>query len=237
MSFDFAAVSSPFRMQPGLRRLEPGARQLTPNLPGARALREKLAVLSQHADQALLAMPGFDAEPALTALVGHAAAEHPQAFTWDGATRFDARHLGWVLHDNILHGTANPEIGACLQVLAPRWRLAGLLCLAFAEDFAVVDAQTGRIPWLAVCLPSHWAPEAKVGRHFTEVHAPVADNRLLITAADHLLRLVTGDERWERFVWTITRQPKLDTHPQRVGRSLPPRNTCRARLKGFACGW
>jgi hypothetical protein len=35
------------------------------------------------------------------------------------------------------------------------------------------------IPWLAVALPSHWAPEQKVGRSFAEVHAPVADNRLI----------------------------------------------------------
>ena len=40
MSFDFAAVSAPFRMQPGLRRLAAGTTQLTPNQPGDRALRE-----------------------------------------------------------------------------------------------------------------------------------------------------------------------------------------------------
>ena len=68
MAFDFSAVSTPFRMQPGLRALAPGAVQLTPIHPGERTFVEKLAVLTQHADQALVAQAGFDAAPALAAL-------------------------------------------------------------------------------------------------------------------------------------------------------------------------
>ncbi len=215
MPFDFTAVSAPFRMQPGLRRLADGATQLTPNQHDSRALREKLAVLSGHTDQALLSAPGFDPLPALHALARHAAVEQPAAFGWDGAGRFDAWHLGWSLQDCEPHGHGPESIGACLRALPVESRLAALLSLAFAEDFAVIDGTTGHVPWLAVCLPSHWAPEQKVGRHFAEVHAPVADNQLLITASDHLARLVTGAERWERFVWTITRHPNLDSHPLR----------------------
>ena len=214
MSFDFAAVSAPFRMQPGLRRLAPGARQLTPNRPGDRALSEKVAVLTSHAQQALLCAPGFDAAPALLALADHAAAEHPDAFDIDGA-RWHARHLGWSVNAGEVQGGGAAAIGACLSALPAHWRNAALLALAFAEDFAVIDGATARIPWLAVCLPSHWAPEEKIGRHFAQVHAPVADNQVLIAAGEHLARLVTGVERWERFVWTVTRHPNLSQHPQR----------------------
>ena len=215
MPFDFSAVRAPFRMQPGLRKLAAGATQLTPNHLGARALREKLAVLFSHSSQALLTTPGFDAAPALRALCAQAAAEHPLAFSFDGHADFHAHHLGWSLHGDELraHGDAAPEIGACLSSLPAEWHLAGLLSLALAEDFAIIDGRTAHIPWLAVCLPSHWAPEAKVGRHFAQVHAPVADNAMLLTASDHLARLVTGDERWERFVWTITRHSNLHAHP------------------------
>ncbi len=216
MPFDFSAVSAPFRMQPGLRRIAPGARQLTPNAPADRALREKLGVLQHHAPQALLAAPGFDAAPALRALMRQAAAEHPDAFVWDGALAFDATRLGWSIRGAALHGAGPPEIGACLRALPPAWRLPGLLSLALAEDFAVIDGATARIPWLAVCLPSRWAPEEKIGRHFAEVHTPVADNSLLITAADHLARLVTGADHWERFVWTLTAEPRLMQHPHHV---------------------
>ena len=230
MGFDFdAAVTAPHRMQPGLRRLPPGATQLTPavvpNRGTARHLREKLAVLGAFHHQALLCQPGFDAQPALAALAAHAAAEHPQAFCVQGPhlqAPWQAPWLGWAVGTDDLPqdtGTGWPEIGPLLQQLPPGWRRAALLSLAFAEDFAVLDGVTGTLPWLAVALPSMWAPEEKIGRHFTDVHAPVADNRLIVGAADHLVRLVTGAmaaERWERFVWTLTAHPHLHAHPQRV---------------------
>ena len=222
MHFDFdTAVSAPFRMQPGLRRLATGTQQLTPLAPGSRHQREKLAVLSAFADQALLQQPGFDAAPALHALCVHAAAEHPTAFGWDGQ-RAHARLLGTAVVDGTVEHVAagsfglGDEVARCLRGLPAGWRLAGLLSLAFAEDFAVVDGDSGHIPWLAVCLPSHWAPEDKVGRHFAEVHAPVADNTLLVGASQALTRMVTGADRWERFVWTVTPHPRLHAHPRRV---------------------
>ena len=223
MSFDFdAAVSAPHRMQPGLRRLAPGASQLTPTVAPhrglARHLREKLAVLGAFRAQAMLCVPGFDARPALAALAAHAAAEQPDALRLDGA-QWLAPGLGWALDGADQPqdlGTDWPEIGPLLAGLPADWRRAGLLCLTFAEDFAVLDGATATLPWLAVALPSMWAPEQKIGRHFAEVHAPVADNRLIVGAAGPLVKLATGDVRWERFVWTLTAHPRLHGHPQRV---------------------
>jgi dimethylamine monooxygenase subunit A len=222
MAFDFdAAVSAPFRMQPGLRKLADGARQLTPARPGSRHQREKLAVLSAFAGQALLARPGFDPVPALAALARQAADEHPGTLEWDGR-RASVAALGVAVQgDEVIAVGSGPfglgdEAARCLRGLAPAWRLAGLLCLAFEEDFAVVSSQDASIPWLAVCLPSFWAPEEKVGRHFAEVHAPVADNTLLLRASAALTQTVSGPTRWERFVWTITDHPRLHAHPGRV---------------------
>ncbi len=219
MSFDFdAAVQAPFRMQPGLRRLDAGAVQLTLMTPGSRHQREKLAVLSAHARLALAVRPGFDANAALHALAAHAAREHGAVFEWDGR-RALAHHLGVAVADDEprqqragVFGLGD-EITRCLLGLPAGWRLAGLLCLSFAEDFAIVDGADATIPWIAACLPSHWAPQRKVGRHFAEVHGPVADNALLVRAGEHLTRMVCGDERWERFVWNVTRQPRLNAHP------------------------
>lgn len=224
-AFDFdAAVQAPFRMQPGLRRLPAGAQQLTPLAPGSRHQREKLAVLSAFWPQALVAAPGFDAQPALDALAAHAAAEQPQAWGVDATGRWHAKALATAVHAD---GTVEQlqagrfglgdEIARCLQPLPAPWRRAGLLALAFAEDFAVVNAADGTIPWMAVCLPSHWAPTEKVGRAFAEVHAPVADNTLLLQASTALMRLVGGGERWERFVWNVTDQPRLNAHPAHQG--------------------
>ena len=222
MPFDFSAVSAPFRMQPGLRKLAPGAQQLTPNRPGDRALTEKTLVLQNDAAHALLCAPGFDAAAALQALMRHAVVEHPNDFGFDGSSAFEARRLGWASCGGKITGNGPPEIGACLRALPAHQQLAALIALAFAEDFAIVDANTGGIEWLAVCLPSRWAPEEKVGRHFTEVHAPVADNQLLIAASTQLMRLVTSADRWERFVWTITATGTLDQHPLRHARAPWP---------------
>ena len=222
MSFDFdAAVLAPFRMQPGLRRMADGALHLTPCGAGSRHQREKMAVLSAQPERALQAVPGFDAAPAVNALAARAAREHPSVLQWD-AERATATALGVSVGGDRVEDTAagtfglGDEIGRCLRALPSRWRLAGLLCLAFEEDFALVDAASGTLPWLAVALPSHWAPQDKIGRHFREVHAPVADNATLLRAGDHLMQLVCGPERWERFVWNVTRHPRLNAHPANV---------------------
>src|SRR5512133_2863610 len=129
MNFDISQVAVPFRMQPGLRRIDAAAVAPTPLAPGGALWQEKAAVL--RAGQSRHAASGFDAAPALAAIAA-------QAPGWDSAT-------------------------------TP-------IELAFEEDFAVLDGATGTLPWLCVCVPSHWAPEDKLGLDFAAVHAPVADN-------------------------------------------------------------
>jgi len=217
--FDFSLVSAPFRMQPGLRRVAPGAAQLTPSAPGGRHLREKVAVLSSYAHQALLSTRAVDEDAVLRAVADEAARSCPETFllatTPEGKTRVAAPCLGWAIDDGTPSGTGDVSIGAALASLPAAQRPSALLALAFEEDFAVLDRATTAIPWLAVCLPSRWAPEEKIGRPFAAVHAPVADNETLVAASASLARLVTGDERWERFVWTISAEPRLHQHPAR----------------------
>lgn len=225
MSFDFSLVNAPFRMQPGLRRVAPGAAQLTPSAPGSRHLREKVAVLGSFASQALLSLASVDEAAILRTVAADAARSDADAFrvetTATGATRIEAPRLGWSLADGVPSGDGDAAIGLVLASLAPALRPSALLSLAFAEDFALLDGRTATIPWLAICLPSRWAPEEKIGRHFAEVHAPVADAELLVAASASLARLVTGAERWERFVWTITADPRLHQHPARSGLDWP----------------
>jgi len=227
MSFEFdAAVHAPFRMQPGLRRLATGAPQLSACARDSRHLSEKLLALSEVPPPALQCAAGFDASAALHALCAQATSEDGAAFGWDGHTAA-AHHLGWAVREcEVLElagpPAALPEVGTCLRQLSPAWRLPGLLALAFAEDFAIIDGRTALIPWLAVALPSHWAPEHKIGLHFAQVHAPVADNQILLAAGEALARLVSSPMRWERFVWNVTVNPRLNAHPaQAAPRWLP----------------
>jgi len=168
MDFDLLSVTVPFRMQPGLRRLD-GARHLTALVPGSELWQEKQQVLASGASR--LCVPGFDPQPAIAAILERAAAE--------GITAREP------------------------------------LELAFAQDFAVLEGAGTTLPWLCVCLPSHWAPEDKLGRPFVAVHAPVADNQALLAAGRQLVQLVTGGGEWERFVWTISPSGRHDQHPHR----------------------
>ncbi len=218
-SFDFdAALQAPFKMQPGLRALAPGVHQLTPIAPGSKHQREKLAVLSATPTHALACVPGFDATPALHALCAHAQNEHPLHLTWDGR-RATALQLGVAVEDGRVVTTASgafglgDEVPRCLALLPDTWRLAGMMALTFAEDLAIVDGQSGTVPWMAVALPSRWTPQAKIGLHFTQIHAPVADNVVLLKAGEHLMRLVCGAVVYERFVWNVTGHPRLNAHP------------------------
>jgi hypothetical protein len=163
-------------MQPGLQRLAPGARQLTPLTPGSALWQEKKQVLEAGASR--LAVPGFDAGPAVEAILAQARSEG-------------------------------------LDASEP-------IELAFEEDFAVLDGRDGTLPWLCVCVPSHWAPEDKLGLPFAAVHAPVADNRALLAAREQLVQLVTSGERFERFVWTLSPSPRYDQHPRRHPRQPWP---------------
>ena len=112
--------------------------------------------------------------------------------------------------------------------------LASPLELAVEEDLVILDGTTTTLPWLCVCVPSHWAPEDKLGLPFAAVHAPVADNGALQAAGGHLVELVTGDDCWERFVWTVTPSPRHDQHPRRHARAAWP-HTHDVELFAAAC--
>jgi dimethylamine monooxygenase subunit A len=106
--------------------------------------------------------------------------------------------------------------------------------LAFEEDLAVLDGASGTLPWLAVCVPSHWAPEDKLGLDFAALHGPVADNAALLGASRQLVALVTGGACWERHVWTVSPSGRYDQHPRRQQRAAWPDTADPAAFAG-AC--
>lgn len=223
-AFDFdAAVTAPFRMQPGLRRLAAGRRTLHGLTPDAAVFAEKLAVLSSQPHEALLCAEAFDARPAWQALAREAALQCPETVEARSQALMARRlgcHLDW--DGALLPGHVPSPAADCLAALPAAQRVPALLSLALHEDFAVIDGATTQLQALAVCLPSHWAPAEKIGLSFAAVHAPVADNAVLLAAAHHLMQLVSGSTRWERFVWTVTPHPVYDQHPQRHPRSAWP---------------
>lgn len=123
---------------------------------------------------------------------------------------------------------------AAIAAQAPVWNPSETaLELAFEEDFAVLDGESGTLPWLCVCVPSHWAPEDKLGLDFAALHAPVADNAALLAASRQLVALATGGDCWERSVWTISPSARYDQHPRRHARQTWP---AADDIEAFAAG-
>ena len=65
----------------------------------------------------------------------------------------------------------------------------------------------------SVCFPSGWDPLEKVNKSFAEVHEPVADNKTIMAAADHIAKMITEKGPFVRSVWSIANLPDLNRHP------------------------
>lgn len=219
---DLARIASPFRMQPGLARLD-GPAPPTPSRPGGRHLREKTTVLARWPREALCSVPGFDAEPVLAAIAREAAAQGAggTAFLHRGPVDAAAPLIGWRVVGGRVEGDGEARIGRVLEALPVARRTMALCALAFEEDFALLEGAGTTLPWLAVALPSRWAPREKLGLPFAAVHAPVADAQRLIEAAPALVRLVTAGGRHERRVWTVSANRRLHQHPARPPAAWP----------------
>ena len=89
---------------------------------------------------------------------------------------------------------------------------------AWAPDFILlspVEAQRV-MSGGAVCFPSGWAPEEKLGRTVGEIHAPVPTlNRDLGSRIDRFLSGLARGDAMERDNWGLAAVPDLDLHPQR----------------------
>jgi hypothetical protein len=137
-------------------------------------------------------------------------------------------HRHSALYAEKLHVHRTGQAQLCMPGFDPAPAMAaigaadGMPELAFEEDFAVLDTNSATIPWLCVCVPSHWAPEEKLGQSLVSIHAPVADGTALAAAMPALNRLLAGDGHWERYVWTLTPSGRYDQHPHRHARAPWP---------------
>lgn len=188
-------VKSPFRMQPGLSRLEPAATPLaaeavppTGHEPApALFVRDAQALAYQQAKrQALLERREHcqlgAADPAVLQLVADAYAQQT--------------------------GVALP---ASLDGLST----------GMQEDFVILHDEAGtlRTRCLSVCFPSNWMPAEKINADFAAIHAPVADNALLQAAGAGIMDMAFRKARMQRHVWLLTPGGELAQHPhQRMAR-------------------
>jgi hypothetical protein len=130
-----------------------------------------------------------------------------------------------------------PEAAAAV-VESVRW--AGLknggclqLALHWEPDFLILLPEPGGqflFKAGAVCFPSSWRPEEKIGLPIHAIHAPVPTlNEKLGAQIDTFLTRLKPGTSWQRFNWGLSGSPKLNQHPrlnhQPLIHPLNPRQT------------
>ena len=103
--------------------------------------------------------------------------------------------------------------GDCRQ-LALHWEPDFLILLPGAGEQFLFKAG-------AVCFPSSWRPEEKIGMPLHAIHAPVPTlNENLGTRIDKFLTNLKPGTSWERFNWGLSGSPDLNQHPRLNNRQL-----------------
>ena len=85
------------------------------------------------------------------------------------------------------------------------------LSLQIEEDIAVMH--NGKLEAISFVFPSGWIPSKALGRDFSFLHNPVADNELLIKSSDKLSKYLCKNTI-QRWVWNVTTIEALSNHPK-----------------------
>ncbi len=122
----------------------------------------------------------------------------------------------------------------CLPELAPSIeaaradpaRLLRLLAQNWEPDILLLRKdEQGRYLFLggAVCFPSEWAPDERLGLPLERLHSPVPGlNQALAQKINHLLDRLPPRYAWLRANWGVTSSLEANQHPSRGLRRLHP---------------
>ncbi len=103
-------------------------------------------------------------------------------------------------------------------------------------DFCLLDQREGDLYLDAglVTFPADWSLSFDLGMTFEEWHGPVplAHPKGVFTRAKKFLMNLQVDQPWQRFNWTLTVNPRLDTSPEIYALWGPDRTTVTADNAG-----
>lgn len=96
-----------------------------------------------------------------------------------------------------------------LRWLGEHWEPDILLCCKKADGQISMEAG-------AICFPSHWAPETKIGLPIEALHAPVPGlNAAIGMPIFNLLDRLPAGYAWLRLNWGLSASPERNQHPSR----------------------
>jgi len=100
------------------------------------------------------------------------------------------------------------------------------IAMQIQEDIAIMRLDDDR-EWLAaahICFPSGWLPEEKIGRSFSEIHAPVPGMNLAMSRK--MVETMIHNGPFERFVWSPVFEDRINFHPCTPKKKFDPDNPC-----------
>jgi hypothetical protein len=230
-------VSTPFRMRPNLEKLDPDspALLLQDELAPAYA-RERECVLRKTRERACVGEANEDVIDMIRDLVPSPVAQDqpPGAGRNEVAVSTEGRNeptgsqrarvralpfatYGVQTETEKFRANSNAEITS--STLTPTLsRAAGEganLALQLQEDFVILkhEGDALRTEYLSVCFPSRWDPREKIGLDFSQIHAPVADNQMLLAAGPSIMTMAFMKQPMLRHVWLIVPSASLPQHP------------------------
>jgi dimethylamine monooxygenase subunit A len=118
--------------------------------------------------------------------------------------------------ERALVGAAHAGVMAAIRdLLPPAEQAIPELALGLQEDFVILHAERDalRTEYLSVCFPSRWDPREKLGLDFAQIHAPVADNAMLLAAGPSIMNLAFMQQPMLRHVWLVVPSASLAQHP------------------------
>lgn len=136
------------------------------------------------------------------------------------ANKIDAigeRRSKYVCREDLSEEVEAAAVGLIRRLL-PSSEACGLddLAMSVQEDIVLVSTE-GDCDWVSylhLCSPSHWAAEAKVGRSFFDVHAPIPGFDRINSVSRELVEAMVRKGPFVRFVWGVESDDRLNHHPE-----------------------
>ena len=85
------------------------------------------------------------------------------------------------------------------------------LALRLEEDVAVM--YQGRLAAICFCFPSGFKPCEIISKPLAEIHQAVADGEMLVKASPSIARVMTEQNSFRRWVWSVNMNADLSNHP------------------------
>lgn len=98
------------------------------------------------------------------------------------------------------------------------------IAMQMQEDL-IIHRLSDESDWFAaahICFASGWNPEAKIGKPLMTIHSPIPNMNL--NNSRKLVEAMVFNGPFERYVWSVVYEDKLDFHPDNLKKSFDSKN-------------